>query len=299
LDYRRRGMGLSRREYWGDRKLTPQVSIITPSYHSSLVDICNSMKSLEEQTNVDFEWIIIFDGKDSQYPENSLFKNLPFTVKLGLTYGNYGPSVARNIGFQISDGDIIAYLDMGDKVANHRVQTLIDGFSDGKTSIMLSPYNIVEPAGTTYYDPWSFANRMGRDKFLDALYQQNIIIPLGLSHTRRPFVEVGGFQRGIVCGEDGILLRRMKSLVSNDRIKLNREVAGYYYVSKDGQSRTQRRFDEGGFAFDGSNSSGGGHGQYLDGEWYTTYNSKPLFEMDEDPQYDPEEGAKVNDEGAK
>jgi glycosyltransferase involved in cell wall biosynthesis len=292
-------MGLSRREYWGDRKLMPQVSIITPSYHSSIEDITKSMSSLMGQTSMDFEWIIVFDGKDSEYPDNGMFKNLPFKMKLAMTYGNYGPSVARNIGFQIADGDIIAYLDIGDIYRPERIKDLEKEFSDGKTSILLSPYFISENIGMTFFDPWQYAGSMGKNNFLDALYKQNIIIPLGLAHTRKPFVEAGGFQRGIVCGEDGILLRRMKSLVSNDRIKLGREIAGFYYVSKVGQSRTQRRFDEGGFAFDGSNTLGGGHGQYLDGEWYTTYNSKPLFEMDEDPQYDPEEDAKVNDEGAK
>ncbi len=247
-----------------------RVSIITTAYNATDDQYYTSFASLNNQTSKDFEWIIVDDGsKDNglvYFPDVRLERN-------------YGPSVARNIGFQISSGDIITYLDMGDELNPERVENLIKLFSTHKVDLVFSAYNIVQDGQPLRFDHFDYIGRHPEFptafEYLQLLEKQNISIPMGVAHTRYPFVLEGGFQRGIVCGEDGILWRRMLKDIPRDRILFSDDVAGSYYISPDGQSRTQRRFEMGGFAFDGTKND---NGKYLDQEWYAHYWSEGLYD---------------------
>lgn len=246
-----------------------KVSIITPFYNPSPEIFDISISSIEKQTSKDFEWIQINDGSDNQYKYYG-------DVVLDK---NYGPSVARNIGFQISSGNIITYLDMGDELDPNRVENLIKLFDNYNMELIFSAYNIVEGDVKERFDHFNWIGRASRFptavEYIKLLQYQNITVPLGVAHTRRPFVQVGGFQRGIVCGEDGILWRRMVGVIPPTNILFSDDVAGTYYVSNMGQSRTQRRFEMGGFAFDGSRND---NGRYLDESWYKNFTSEELYD---------------------
>lgn len=242
------------------------VSIITPFYNPSDESYTRSRKSVESQTSKDFEWILVDDGSTNDVLHDS-------DISLGR---NYGPSVARNAGFQISSGDIITYLDMGDQLNPERVANLIKIFEENKTQLLFSAY-IINPPGQLF-NPFTWIGTPSFPtafEYLQLLRKQNISIPLGVAHTRKPFVESGGFQRGVVCGEDGILWRRMVNTMELSDVLFSDDVAGIYNISVNGQSRTQRRFEMGGFAFDGNKRD---NGIYLDEDWYQTYNSKGLYE---------------------
>jgi glycosyltransferase involved in cell wall biosynthesis len=245
-----------------------KVSIITSIYNSTYEMYERSLDSINAQTSKDFEWIVVDDGSE-RIPENI------FDVRLDK---NYGPSVARNVGFQISSGDIITYLDIGDELAPNRVENIINLFESNKCEMLFSAYYMVEHEQPFIFDPLQY---IGTSKFptafdfLRVLNKDNISIPLGVAHTRRPFVLSGGFQRGIVCGEDGILWRRMVGKMDLNKILFSDDVAGTYYISENGQSRTQRRFEMGGFAFDGDQKD---NGKYLDREWFETFSSKGLYD---------------------
>jgi glycosyltransferase involved in cell wall biosynthesis len=247
--------------------MSPRVSVITPVYNPKLSDWVKSRASVLEQTSKDFEWIVVDDGST----EDRLFE---YDILLDR---NYGPSVARNVGFQISSGDIITYLDLGDELHPNRVENLIKLFSHN-VELCFSAYNITQGTNSVVFDHLEY---IGKPKYPTAfeyvqlLRKQNIAIPLGVAHTRRPFVECGGFQRGIVCGEDGILWRRMLDKTPLANILFSNDVAGTYYINSNGQSRTQRRFEMGGFAFDGGRND---NGAYLDEEWFRSYNSKGLYD---------------------
>lgn len=245
----------------------PKVSIITPVYNATQRDFEFSKESLDAQTDKDFEWIVVDDGSTEYYNWSD--------VRLG---NNYGASVARNVGFQISSGDIITYLDMGDELNKHRVRNLISMFEDSKSDLIFSAYDMVDENLHLVFDHFRY---IGTEQFptafeyIQLLNTQNISIPMGVAHTRKPFVEVGGFQRGIVCGEDGILWRRMMNKIPLSKILFSDSRAGTYYISKTGQSRTQRRPEMGGFAFDGNKRD---NGKYLDEQWFREYNSNGLYD---------------------
>lgn len=248
----------------------PTVSIITPAYNVDDKKYGISLGSIENQTSKDFEWIVVGDG----YADNKFHHwTDAYTEK------NYGPSVARNIGFQISSGDIITYLDMGDELAKDRVENLINLFSKYPVDILFSAYYIIEQGRAFRFDHF---NWLGKHpdfptafEYIQLLQKQNISVPLGVAHTRKPFVLAGGFQRGIVCGEDGILWRRMVDMIGPNRGMFSDDIAGYYHIAENGQSRTQRRFEMGGFAFDGSKND---NGKYLDKDWYENYSSEGYYE---------------------
>jgi len=246
----------------------PKVSIITASYQATWENHLRAEQSLREQTSHDFEWVVVLDGPAEDF--GVVDSGLRSRTKFVELYNNYGPSVARNVGFQVSDGDIIAYLDTDDELAPDRVETLIKTFEIGDMDILLSSYKIFENDKEYIYEPGKMGHALP-----SYLERQNVCIPLGIAHKRRPFVSVGGFQPGIVCGEDGIMLRRMYE--SGFEFAYSAAIAGTYHVSLRGQSRTQRRFEMGGFAFDAGNTLGS-HGQYLDLDWFKNFHSRELMD---------------------
>jgi glycosyltransferase involved in cell wall biosynthesis len=247
--------------------MSARVSIITPFYNISHEQFWKSHNSIMAQTSKDFEWILVNDGSD-----NSDCAHPDYDI---LLERNYGASVARNVGFQISSGDIITYLDMGDELAPDRVETLIDLFDEHRLNMLFSNYDIIDHNYMFRVDHFRMFDKVHPSDYLNSLQKNNISIPLGVAHTRKPFVEAGGFQRGIVCGEDGILWRRMIDKIPHNSILFSDAVAGTYYVSESGQSRTQRRPDMGGFAFDGNLKD---NGKYLDKNWYETYSSEGYYD---------------------
>lgn len=248
----------------------PKVSIITPVYNTTQFLIDKTTRSIDEQTSKDFEWIIVDDGSTSVLPIDSI-------IRLGR---NFGPSVARNVGFQISSGQIITYLDMGDYLSADRVRNLIHTFGRYDIEIMFSAYGILDRGRQdVLMNHFDYIGKHPKFptavEYLKILQYQNISIPMGVAHLRKPFVEVGGFQRGIVCGEDGILWRRMCDRIPPTKILFSDDYAGDYNINHSGQSRTQRRFEMGGFAFDGRKND---NGKYLDEGWFRTYASEEWYE---------------------
>ena len=67
----------------------------------------------------------------------------------------------------------------------------------------------------------------------------------------------------------------MVNRISPERIAFSEEFAGRYHVSQEGQSRTQRRFDMGAFALDGSRED---NGRYLDESWFENFSSGGFYE---------------------
>lgn len=243
-----------------------KVSIITPTKNCEISE--NTLESVLNQTSSNFEWIIAYDGVEKP---NKHFFNTDKKIKEIFLGNNYGPSVARNVGFQISDGDIITYLDDGDELFLYRIEHILKLAVVESPFIFFSSYTIVQETGEFIYSPFM----INPPDFKDVLGRRNVSIPLGVAHSRDLLVKIGGFQPGIVCGEDGIAWRRMLDFDPN--IVLSNTIAGKYYVNNFGQSRTQKRFEMGGFAFDADRPDGS-HGQYLDKDWYKKFHSRDLLE---------------------
>ena len=112
------------------------VSVIIPAYNSEKT-IIRAIKSVIIQTYNAWEIIIVDDGStDStiEVIENFLDEVLLHDNRIILyKQSNQGPSVARNKGVELSNGDFIAFLDSDDEwsVAN-KLELQIKHFNDDK-----------------------------------------------------------------------------------------------------------------------------------------------------------------------
>lgn len=258
-----------------------KVSIITPIYDMTEQKFVQSMASVIDQTEENWEWVLVVDGTTTLPTElYDLLRDYEFNSekrKLCFLAENYGPSVARNVGFQLSDGDVITYLDLGDLLNPDRVFHVNYVFSEfPETKLLFDDYWIKQGENVRRYSLFDITAKYEAD-VRGLLEKGNISTPLGVSHTRDIFVQNGGFQPGIVCGEDGILWRRMVERLEDKEIFISEFNAGVYFIEPDSQARTQRRFEMGGFAFNAKDPQGS-HGQSLDKDWYMSYNSRMLMD---------------------
>ncbi|WP_300597101.1 glycosyltransferase family A protein [Niabella sp.] len=107
------------------------VSIIIP-YYNNVDTIVESVNSALKQTHSRIEIIVVDDG--SKIPLTDILptevKNNPH-VKL-LRQNNTGPSGARNLGAQSSNGSFFVFLDADDKLAPHYVSSCLATFEEKK-----------------------------------------------------------------------------------------------------------------------------------------------------------------------
>ena len=251
-----------------DKKGTgPLVSIIMPAWRAyKFID--RAMQSVADQSLEEpFELIVVEDGSDDKNRTwdkikgwERIFSTHKFlTMKSIQLPVNCGPGHARMIGVENSSAPYICYLDADDELYPARILGALRVFEQTpQADVVLSKYIIEEEGKRACYDPNYVVGRVH-----DLLQKQNITIPLGVMHTRGIYNKTNGWPKFIVCGEDGLLWRRMSE--AGAKFYACNFIAGIYRARKMGQSRTQRRFDnKQAFAFDARNEKGS-HGQYLDG----------------------------------
>ena len=192
----------------------PLVSIIMPYYNSSKT-IRKAVKSIIDQTYPNWELIIVNDGGDDA-PEE-VYKKLESMDK-AVVYRkqkNHGQAHARNKAYTLSSGQFIAYLDPDDEWKENHLEKclckILEGyhivygnfdykrFNDDDSSWLVDPHDYRE-----------LEDVIGFEK--QHLEIGNFIAINTVMHDRRLFVIGGGFEEGVVCGEDGVLWRRMSEL---------------------------------------------------------------------------------------
>lgn len=91
----------------------PKVSVIIPAYNSERY-IEEAIDSVLNQRFTDFELLVIDDGStDGQREKIMKYCNVDTRVRY-IRQANQGVSAARNHGFNLSSGDLIAFLDSDD-----------------------------------------------------------------------------------------------------------------------------------------------------------------------------------------
>lgn len=100
------------------------LSIIIPCYNCEL-KIIDTLKSVELQTNKDFELIFINDGSidNSLQVASNYLKNVDFDYRI-LSQENRGVSSARNHGLKYAKGKYIYFLDADDKIDKNLVSNV-------------------------------------------------------------------------------------------------------------------------------------------------------------------------------
>lgn len=111
----------------------PLYSIITPiNFIPDTFDLC--CKSVLNQTNKSFEWIIVLNGDLIKEEELGLFLE-PYdleNIKIINSNDDSGPSKSRNIGIKKSEGRFIVFLDSDDYLDENFLNELLSIIKDIK-----------------------------------------------------------------------------------------------------------------------------------------------------------------------
>lgn len=214
--------------------LQPFVSIIMPYHNASLRVFDRAVRTIVAQEYSNWELIIVNDGSES-YHEKSIQtilnkvipKDKTLSVKV-IKQEHYGQAVARNNAFKSSIGDYIAYLDSDDEwIGNHLTDCLM-ALLNNEAEFVYADFNY--KYFTKSFEVHHIVNfkygeeTIGRE--LDLLEATNFVAINTVMHTRRAFILGGGFEPGVVCGEDGLLWRRM--LQAGVKVTHSASVTSYY-----------------------------------------------------------------------
>jgi glycosyltransferase involved in cell wall biosynthesis len=107
-----------------------KVTFIIPSINRST--LTRSIDSLINQTNHNWECIIVYDDVDGPTFDDPRIKTVKTNSRLGSLEGNnHGVSgIVRNIGIEMCNTEWIAFLDDDDTVHNDYVKTLYEKYSE-------------------------------------------------------------------------------------------------------------------------------------------------------------------------
>lgn len=123
------------------------ISIIMPAYNAEKY-IANSIESVIEQTYANWELIIIDDGStDRTLKIATEYKNKDERIIVTNTRVNSGVAKARNIGYSISKGRFVAFLDSDDIWLNRKLAVQLDFILKKKCALVYSSYELIDEDG--------------------------------------------------------------------------------------------------------------------------------------------------------
>jgi glycosyltransferase involved in cell wall biosynthesis len=107
------------------------VTVVIPTYNTSLDRLEKSVQSVLAQTHSDLEIIVVDDG--SYRPFSGLNSELvDRRIRWRTLKKNYGVAAARNIGISMSIGEYLAFLDAGDWWENTKIEKQLKLFELNK-----------------------------------------------------------------------------------------------------------------------------------------------------------------------
>lgn len=182
------------------------ISVIIPSFCPSGFDALE--QSINTNTNVDAEWIVIDDGSGSEY--QAVFAALPSGVRLISQSKNRGQGAARNLGLAAAGGKWIKFLDADDKLDEGHLAALLDaanGALDG--AIVFAPTKHVFPNGSiSINDSWRDLPKESMPQYCRQLVRP-FLHHCGALYPRDLLIQMGGYDERLITDEDGDLLLRI------------------------------------------------------------------------------------------
>lgn len=124
-------------------------SIVTPLYNSWNL-MGNLLRSLENQTFKDFEFIVIDDcSKDDTYEKILKYKeSSSLNILVKKNDKNFGPGYARNCGIGLAKGDWITFVDSDDSISTDFLQQIDFLINQNKYNCIVFDYFVVRKKKT-------------------------------------------------------------------------------------------------------------------------------------------------------
>jgi len=170
-----------------------RISIIIPAYNEE-ENIEECIKSLSEQTNRDFEIILIDDGCTDNTIEKAKNSSKKFKINIKvLKQDHQGPGKARNLGAENSQGSILIFIDADMTFDKNYIKNLIKLLIQDKNKKIMGTTHDYEEATNTnniWSNLWGKIRITRKDKN-PRVYSGDVKIFRAI--RKQKFLELGGF----------------------------------------------------------------------------------------------------------
>jgi len=220
----------------------PIVSVIVPAYNASLF-ISQAIESVLAQTFTDFELLIVDDGStDSTTSIAKRYCQQDSRIRL-FSQANKGVSAARNVGIQMTQGKLIAFLDADDQWLPDKLAAQIEHLnSHPSVGVSFGRVEFVNQDGM-HTGQYSTARLTGL-KSQDFLYGDPTSTTSNWVVRREVFEQVGVFDEDMSYSEDTEWLFRV-IFSTQWQIEGIAQVLVCYRTNKTGLSSDLYRMEEG------------------------------------------------------
>jgi len=190
----------------------PAVSVVIPAYNRRHL-VPDAIESVLAQTLRDVEVIVVDDGSTDRTADH-LSRRFGRSIRIERLPHNCGRSAARNVGWTLSRGEFVAFLDSDDMWAPEKLARQIPCFDNPRVSLVHSMISVVGPNGepipqrTAEMDR-NFRASLARGYSYDEITQTWCRLYTSASVLRRDAIrEIGGFDESLSHFEDWDLLWR-------------------------------------------------------------------------------------------
>ena len=187
------------------RKSKFLTSVIIPTYNREMF-ILEALESVALQTAAPYEVIVIDDGSTDR-TQALITKHFPFVVYLRTP--NQGVSTARNTGFQISKGNIIAFLDSDDLWLPRKLEEQL-AYLEKNPQIRILHCNEEWRRTGKLVPQKKYHEKKGGELFFESL-PRCMISPSAVIMRREIMIEFGQFDEDLAACEDYDLWLRITS----------------------------------------------------------------------------------------
>jgi GT2 family glycosyltransferase len=173
---------------------TPKISILTPTFNSSLSWFIDTVLSVLHQSSTEWEWCIVDDGSTASEIQSVLeiLAQKHPRIKV-LLQPSGGISVATNKALELASGDYVCFLDHDDTLTSDAIQASLEKLSQG-FDLVYSDEDKIDSSGLHYIEPF-FKPDWSPEYFRGVMYVGHF-----LSIRRELVVAAGGFD----CKYDGV-----------------------------------------------------------------------------------------------
>ncbi len=187
------------------RKPSSLTSVIIPTYNREAF-VIEALESVALQTKAPYEVIVVDDGSTDR--TKALVKKY-FPSAVYIRTQNQGVSKARNIGLQISKGNIIAFLDSDDLWLPNKLEEQL-AYLEENPEIRILHCNEEWRRDGELLQQKKYHQKKGGELFFDSL-PRCVISPSAVIMRREILIEFGQFDESLVACEDYDLWLRITS----------------------------------------------------------------------------------------
>lgn len=208
-----------------------KVSVIIPNFNREEL-IVKAVNSVTNQSYQNIEIVIIDDNSTDNSKEIIVdLANSNDNVKYVLLDKNHGANYCRNLGVQISSGNLIAFLDSDDIFMTDKIEKQVEVFKNKKVEIVF----------TNFYVDENISKKYQESKYIglqDVIFRNNLGGFSIVMMKKEIFINCGGLDESLPSCQDWDLYVRV--LRKSNGYYLNLPLANYY-LQNDSISKNQEK----------------------------------------------------------